>query len=308
MSHRGALPYFIRQLTDEELHDKKALAKFIAEQPLLWELKDEISDPSIAFGAQEQGYHGYPRGFIASELCYRVDPKHRYLGEFLKQEICDPLGIEFYFGLPEQLEPRFAPIYPENPSKTEALLNGESFSDPQYDLTEGEIKFIRSLRDPNSAVYKFMNVCELKDLTGNVRKIREVEIASVNGHTNSRSMAVLAGLCLENGTWDGKSIFKNPSTFQELNRTFDAYKVDNMLEDEIHFTQGGIEKRTNLTHNVIIYGWRGYGGSKITFVPELSLSLGYVMNQMGSKDTLYDPRPASLIDATLACAIKLSRK
>jgi len=229
------------------------------------------------------------------------------LGEFLKQEICDPLGIEFHVGLPEQLEPRFAPVYPPNASKLAAVLKGEKDSDPQYDLTESEKNIHLSSSDPNTVVYKVMNVIEFKDLVGNVQKIREVEMASVTGHSNSRSMAVLAGLCLENGTWDGKAIFKNPSTFQELNRTFDAYKVDSMLEEEIHFTQGGIEKRTNLTHNVIVYGWGGYGGSKIVFVPELSLSVGYVMNQLGCK-TLYDQRNASLIDATLACAIKLSRK
>jgi len=228
------------------------------------------------------------------------------LGELLKQEICDPLGIEFHIGLIEQLEPRFAPVYPPDPSIIEALLNGETFSDPRYDLRETELRALHASQDPNSLISKITNVIEFNDLVGNARKMREVEIASVNGHTNSRSMAVLAGLCLENGTWDGKSIFNNPSTFQELNRTFDAYKVDDMFEEVIHYTQGGIG---NLAHkNVTVIGWIGYGGSRVVFVPELSLSAGYVMNQLGVRNTLYDPRPISLVDATVACAIKLSRK
>jgi len=113
------------------------------------------------------------------------------------------------------------------------LVKGEKESDedPQYNLTDYEKKFYNSfLADPNSLSGRALNMIELKGIPteqmGNHRKIREVEMPSSNGITNSRSMAVLAGVCLENGSWEGKSIFKNPSTFQELSRTFNAYNPD----------------------------------------------------------------------------------
>jgi len=318
MSHRGALAAFSRQLTNEEFSDKKILAKFIADQPLNWELKDEISNPSIAFGAQDQGYHAITRGLIASELCYRVDPQHRYLGEFLKQELCDPLGIEFYVGLAEHLGPRVAPPSPQNIPRIVPLLTGEKESDedPQYNLTDYEKKFfIDVMSDPNSLSSRAVNTVEFKDMLGasseqseNQRKMREVEMPSSNGYTNSRSMAVLASLCAENGTWEGKSIFKNPSTLQELIRTFDAYNPDKVLGTVIQFTQGGIARFQYPKHNIIGYGWGGAGGSMIRYVPELSIGVGYTMNKLGVRLAMNDPRPHHLLDVTLECAKKkLSR-
>jgi CubicO group peptidase (beta-lactamase class C family) len=37
------------------------------------------------------------------ELIRRVDPQHRTLGRFFHEEIAEPLGLEFYIGLPPQI-------------------------------------------------------------------------------------------------------------------------------------------------------------------------------------------------------------
>jgi len=195
------------------------------------------------------------------------------------------------------------------------LVKGEKESDedPQYNLTDYEKKFYNSfLADPNSLSGRALNMIELKGIPteqmGNHRKIREVEMPSSNGITNSRSMAVLAGVCLENGSWEGKSIFKNPSTFQELSRTFNAYNPAKILGTEVQFTQGGLARFQYPKHNVAAYGWGGAGGSMIRFAPELSLSAGYMMNKLGCRMAMNDPRPNFLFDATLVCAKKLLRK
>lgn len=46
------------------------------------------------------GYHGSTFGFIVGELIRRVDPKNRTLGEFVRDEIVEPLDVEFYISLP----------------------------------------------------------------------------------------------------------------------------------------------------------------------------------------------------------------
>jgi CubicO group peptidase (beta-lactamase class C family) len=48
-------------------------------------------------------------GWILGELVRRVDPKHRSLGRFVREEIAQPLGItDLWIGIPDELEPRVA--------------------------------------------------------------------------------------------------------------------------------------------------------------------------------------------------------
>ncbi|CAF5015401.1 unnamed protein product, partial [Rotaria sp. Silwood1] len=44
------------------------------------------------------------------ELVRRVDPKKRTFGQFVRDEIANPLQIEFYIGLPSEPEYRVSPI------------------------------------------------------------------------------------------------------------------------------------------------------------------------------------------------------
>lgn len=55
------------------------------------------------------GYMCYTFGWIIAECVRRTDPKHRPFGEFVRQEIATPLGIDdLWVGLPGELEPRVA--------------------------------------------------------------------------------------------------------------------------------------------------------------------------------------------------------
>ena len=44
-------------------------------------------------------YHSCTRGFILSGIVRRVDPKKRTLGQFIREEISIPLGIDIYCGM-----------------------------------------------------------------------------------------------------------------------------------------------------------------------------------------------------------------
>ena len=46
------------------------------------------------------GYHTMTLGLYMQELIRRVDPAHRTLGRFFRDEIAGPLGLDFYIGLP----------------------------------------------------------------------------------------------------------------------------------------------------------------------------------------------------------------
>lgn len=57
-------------------------------------------------------YHAWSRGWIVNEICRRADPQHRTVGQFLQQEVAQPLGIcdELRIGTPERLFDKVAPL------------------------------------------------------------------------------------------------------------------------------------------------------------------------------------------------------
>ena len=56
------------------------------------------------------GYHGFTFGWTVGEMVRRASGKS--LGTFFQEEIAGPLGVDFWIGLPEEIEPRVAPISP----------------------------------------------------------------------------------------------------------------------------------------------------------------------------------------------------
>ena len=53
-----------------------------------------------------QGYHGFSIGYLVGELVRRVTG--RSVGTFFHDEVAQPLGLDFWIGLPEEIEPRVA--------------------------------------------------------------------------------------------------------------------------------------------------------------------------------------------------------
>jgi hypothetical protein len=90
-----------------------------------------------------------------------ADPKKRIVGQFIQDEIANPLQIEFYVGLPPEQEYRVSPL----------TLNLET---------------LRTLNDSMQALYNMYN---------NPR-LHRAEIPAANGITNARSLAKLYGSLL----------------------------------------------------------------------------------------------------------------
>ena len=59
------------------------------------------------------GYHTMTIRLCIQELIRRVDPAHRTLGRFFREEVAEPLGLDFYIGLPRQIpDERIATLEP----------------------------------------------------------------------------------------------------------------------------------------------------------------------------------------------------
>jgi CubicO group peptidase (beta-lactamase class C family) len=102
------------------------------------------------------GYHALTYGWLAGELVRRVDLMNRSLGQFIRDEIANPIQIEFYIGLPSEQENRVSPLV--------AKLNPDS-------------TFNESTPDPYADYNNMLT--------------HQAEIPAANGITNARSVARL---------------------------------------------------------------------------------------------------------------------
>jgi CubicO group peptidase (beta-lactamase class C family) len=92
LSHQAGLAALDQKLDLATAADLDARAALLAAQRPLW-------PPGT-----RQGYHAWTFGWCESEVLRRVDPHGRSLGRFFADELAAPLGIEFYIGLPDEIQ------------------------------------------------------------------------------------------------------------------------------------------------------------------------------------------------------------
>ena len=107
LRHEAGLPrlngtVYAADCTTERLR-QGALSKFISDQV-------PLTPPG-----SRQAYHAISRGWILNEVVRRVDPKGRTIGEFLREDIAHPLGLqaELHLGLTSENLPHIAPLTAE---------------------------------------------------------------------------------------------------------------------------------------------------------------------------------------------------
>ena len=91
LSHEAGLVWIDEPLHFEDLRDLDYVARALAKQKPAWE------------PGTRHGYHAMTIGIYMQELIRHVDPAHRTLGRFFHEEIAEPLGVEFYIGLPPEV-------------------------------------------------------------------------------------------------------------------------------------------------------------------------------------------------------------
>ena len=109
MSHQAGLPYVEGEFTLEETLSWSTMVDALAAQAPIW-------TPGT-----KHGYHMRTYGWLVGEIIRRADPQHRSIGAFWREEIADALGVDFWIGLPESLEPRVARLVPPRTDLRAAL-------------------------------------------------------------------------------------------------------------------------------------------------------------------------------------------
>ncbi len=237
------------------------------------------------------GYHGFTFGWTVGEMVRRASGKS--LGTFFQNEIAKPLGLDFWIGLPESIEPCVAPMIPYI-----------------YKAGEAKTPFMTDLaKNPASpASLFFFNVGAWRTGGANSRAGHAAEIGVANGITNARGLAGMYAPLAQGG---GKLV--DAKTLTRMGEVSMATHDDATLRIPTRFALGFMKSMDNRQRSlgaqifgpdidsVILgsaaFGHVGAGGSLGFADPAAGLSFGYTMNRMGPGLLLND-RGQALVDAT----------
>lgn len=163
LSHQGGLPGVPGGFTQEELLDSRLAASIIAATAPLWKSPGTHS------------YHALTMGVFMEELARRCAQES--LQDIFERRIRAPHNIDFYLGLPEELESRYRPVL------TAAQGPPPPFIDPFSPLGLA-LNSTGGFDGPKGQSFEIMEV-------PNVRAIREGGPAAIGGVASALGLARL---------------------------------------------------------------------------------------------------------------------
>jgi len=276
LAHQAGLSALKPPLTLNDLAEPPRMSAKLAAQAPAW-------TPGT-----RHGYHGITLGWYEGELIRRADPAGRTLGRFFAEEIAEPLGLDFYIGLPTSVNrDRVAQLHVF--SRAKLLLHLRTLPPAlvlglfnPFGLTARSLTIAKGIKDP-----EIFNRDEL----------RVIEMPAGNGTGTARSIAKLYG----SAATGGSEIGLTPSTLDALKEP--AIPPTNGLRDKVlHvdmiFSLGFCKPNPEMAvfgSSAKAFGTPGAGGSFGFADPDTGIGYAYVMNKMGFH--LVDPRERGLRNA-----------
>ncbi|MEO7427961.1 MAG: serine hydrolase domain-containing protein, partial [Acidimicrobiales bacterium] len=274
LCHKAGLPYVDTDLTLDEALAWDPMIRALEAQAPVWE-------PGTA-----HGYHATTYGWLVGEVVRRISGKS--LGTFFHDEFAEPLGLEFWIGLPDEQQHRVAPL----------IQWGDGGLGSAQDPAMAEL--IAQFMGPDTLLGKALGAPSFvfSDAEGgfNNPAIRAAEIPAANGVTNARSLARfyggLAGT-VEGGPSEPLLSDEQVAKASELQTS----GPDKCLYMETTFGLGFFLASVFAPYGgPKSFGHTGAGGSVGFADPEHGIGFGYVMNKM-MQGLNGDPRSGGLIQA-----------
>lgn len=259
LTHEAGLVGVDEELPDGAVLDWDRMITALERQAPLWQ------------PGQGLGYHAITYGWLVGEVIRRIDG--RTCGQFVRDEIAAPLGVDCYIGLPESEDARTAQLIPA-PGSDGIGIPPEGLAAKALGLASP-----RLAGDVNS------------------REWRAAELPAANGHSNARALATIYGALANGGapllsTAGVERAAEHQVTADDLVLGFQVRRALGFILS----TPGG---RYEWGPNPRTFGHSGAGGSLAFADPDQQIGFAYVMNQM-SAGLGADPRWKPMLNALYA--------
>jgi CubicO group peptidase (beta-lactamase class C family) len=285
MSHRAGLCALRPRLAFSDLADPDRMADVCAAEKPAWE------------PGTRHGYHGMTLGWYTAELIRRVDPKGRSIGRFFREELAEPLGLDFYIGLPTSI-----------PDERLAQLQTKGYVARMiFNMNKMPSSVVLGMLNPFSLTSRAFGNPKILATPAqyNDRKFLELEVPAANGVGTATSLAKIYGEFASGG----ESLGIRAETLSALADPVPAPvggSRDVVLGIDTNFSLGFLRpsRKIEFGSSPRAYGIGGTGGSTGYADPDLKLGFGYAMNRLDYY-LAGDPRAIALGRAAEACARRL---
>ncbi len=274
LNHSVGLPALRDPLKDGGYYDWGYMVERLAAEQPFWE------------PGTRNGYHMMTFGWVVGELVRRVSG--RSLGTFFREEVAEPLDLDFWIGVPEAHLPRVVPMIAWTPDA----------GAPMMPFTQALIS------DPNSIQYlSLMNAGNHKS---DSPQAYAAEIGGGGGIANARALAGMYTPLANGGQHNGVRLL-SADHIVRMREVSVSTMVDATLLIPSRFGLGFMRSMDNRHRptgemetcllGAGAFGHAGAGGSIGFADPSEGLAFGYSMNRMGA-GILLNSRGQSLVDAT----------
>ncbi len=253
LSHQAGLAWVDGEMTFEEAMAWDPVVDSLARQVPHWE------------PGTKHGYHATTYGWLVGEVIKRVTGKS--VGTYFREAVAEPLGLDFWIGLPESEEPRVGRL---EGWIDDALAENPELRDLAAQFMGPDTMLGRALFAPGGAL--------AGDDVWNRRELHAAEVPAANGICDARSLARMYAACI--GDVDGVRLL---TPGQLADATTQRTKGPNtvLLDMDIQFGLGFMVPSEFLQlGGPKSFGHFGAGGSVGWADPEADLAIGYVMNRM----------------------------
>lgn len=291
MRHEAGLAAFDTTLEPTSMHPEALQANAVGE---VIERQTQKFRPGMG---NQREYHAITRGWIANEVFRRAEPAGRTIGQFLREEISEPLNVDVFIGLHDHEIPRI----------NEIALLGFGF------------QFVQGLRPKRMGRKIELNlaqiIAKLWRLRGGMKNrttagapipiagmkklsvfdspaVVKGEMPSAGAKCSARGLAKLAALMANGGGLAGQQIMG-----EAAHAALHAQPVQrNMMSMNTTFTQGGLAtfRQPDADDTALdiglnsgregYYGWMGLGGSIFQWHPERKVGFAYVPTSLNVSD------------------------
>jgi|TARA_B100000315_G_scaffold260569_1_gene323042 CubicO group peptidase (beta-lactamase class C family) len=264
LCHQAGLPAVRKRLPEGAMLDWEMMVSELAAQEPWWE------------PGTRHVYHTNTYGYLVGEPVRRLTGLSP--GQYMREKISGPLGVEVYIGVPDDALDRVATL------KWESSGGVPDSSVLDRAMSDEERMLLYAVRNPSG----------LSSLgVMNTRAWRQGEVPSTNGHGTARGVARIYSALVSPGEDDR---LLSPEMLKEAT-SLQSEGYCPALQREVSFALGFQCTRPDrpLGPNPSSFGHFGTGGSLGFADPQTGVGFGYVMNRI--KPRWQNPRNKALLKA-----------